>query len=39
MLDRLSEVGVPMNGDKNVFALAMFKVLGHKLSNYGLSPN
>ena len=39
MLDRLSEVGVPVNGDKNVFGLTMFKLLGQKLSNDGGSPS
>ena len=39
MLDRLSEVGLTVNGDKCEFRLTKLKFFGHELSSDGVSPS
>ena len=39
VLDRLSEVGKTVNGDKWGFGLTVLKFFGHKLSSDGVRPS
>ena len=39
VLDRLSEVGMTLNGDKCGFGLTVLKFFGRKLSRDGVSPS
>ena len=39
VLDRLSEVGMTLNGDKCGFGLTVLKFFGHKLPSDGVRPS
>ena len=39
MLDRLSEVGLTLNGEKREFRLSQLTFFGHKLTSDGINPS